>query len=61
MKYVNQAIRKVDAMSLVTGKPVYTGDMVPANTLMVKMLRSPHAHALIEEIDTAAALKDLLR
>ena len=57
MKYVNQAIRKVDAMSLVTGKPVYTGDMVPANTLMVKMLRSPHAHALIEEIDTAAALK----
>ena len=57
MKYVNQAIRKVDAMSLVTGKPVYTGDMVPANTLMVKMLRSPHAHALIEEIDTAAAMK----
>ena len=57
MKYVNKAIRKVDAMSLVTGKPVYTGDMVPANTLMVKMLRSPHAHALIEEIDTTAAMK----
>ena len=38
MKYVNQAIRKVDAMSLVTGKPVYTGDMVPANTsLPIKM------------------------
>ncbi len=57
MKYVNQAVRKVDAMSLVTGKPVYTGDMVPSNTLMVKMLRSPHAHALIEEIDTTVAMK----
>lgn len=57
MKYVNKAVRKVDAMSLVTGKPVYTGDMVPANTLMVKILRSPHAHALIEDINFAAALK----
>ena len=24
MKYVNQPVRKTDAMSLVTGKPVYT-------------------------------------
>ena len=29
MKFVNQSIRKKDAMQLVTGKPVYTGDMVP--------------------------------
>lgn len=57
MKYVSQAVRKVDAMSLVTGKPVYTGDMVPSNTLMVKILRSPHAHALVEEINTTAAMK----
>ena len=57
MKYVNQAIRKVDAMSLVTGKPVYTGDMIPPDALMIKMLRSPHANALVEEIDTTIASK----
>ena len=27
MKYVNQPVRKTDAMSLVTGKPVYTDDL----------------------------------
>ena len=26
MKYVNQPVRKTDAMSLVTGKPVYTDE-----------------------------------
>ena len=29
MKYVNQPVRKTDAMSLVTGKPVYTDDLAP--------------------------------
>ena len=33
MRFVNQPIRKKDAMALVTGKPVYTGDMVPKNAL----------------------------
>ncbi|HJC48382.1 MAG TPA: molybdopterin-dependent oxidoreductase [Candidatus Lachnoclostridium pullistercoris] len=41
---------KKDAMALVTGKPVYTDDIAPADCLVVKVLRSPHAHALIEEI-----------
>lgn len=44
-------------MSLVTGKPVYTDDIAPKDCLIVKVLRSPHAHALIEEIKTEAALK----
>lgn len=57
MKIVNQNIRKKDAMSLVTGKPVYTDDIAPDNCLIVKLLRSPHAHALIEEIDTEQARK----
>ena len=34
MKYVNQPVRKTDAMSLVTGKPVYTDDQFK----MVKMI-----------------------
>ena len=57
MKYVNQPIQKKDAMSLVTGKPVYTEDLVPKDCLVVKLLRSPHAHALIEDINVEIAKK----
>ncbi|WP_312813374.1 molybdopterin cofactor-binding domain-containing protein [Sedimentibacter sp.] len=55
MRYVNKPVRKKDAMSLVTGKPVYTDDVTQGNSLVVKLLRSPHAHALIEEINTERA------
>ncbi len=57
MKFVNKAIRKKDAMALVTGKPVYTDDIAPSNCLIVKVLRSPYAHALIEEINATIASK----
>lgn len=57
MRYVNRSIRKKDAMALVTGKPVYTGDMVPPNALVVKLLHSPHANAMIKKIDTSIAMK----
>ena len=57
MKYVNKAVPKKDAMALVTGKPVYTDDIAPKDCLIVKVLRSPYAHALIEEIRTEAAMK----
>ncbi|MBA9010727.1 CO/xanthine dehydrogenase Mo-binding subunit [Clostridium saccharobutylicum] len=57
MKSVNQGIRKKDAMSLLTGKPVYTDDIAPSNCLIVKVLRSPHAHALIEDINVDIASK----
>jgi CO/xanthine dehydrogenase Mo-binding subunit len=55
MKFVNKGVRKKDAMSLVTGKPVYTDDVTQGSSLIVKLLRSPHAHALIEEINTEKA------
>lgn len=57
MKYVNQPVRKTDAMALVTGKPVYTDDLAPKDCLIVKVLRSPHANAWIEEIKTDNAEK----
>jgi len=56
MKYVNKPIRKMDAMALVTGKPVYLEDLPDAGYLIVKLLRSPHAHAMIESIDAWTAL-----
>lgn len=57
MKYVNRPIRKKDAMALVTGKPVYTDDIAPKDCLVVKVLRSPHAHAEILEIKKDIAEK----
>lgn len=57
VKYVNQPIRKKDAMALVTGKPVYTDDIAPKDCLVVKVLRSPHAHAEILEIKKDIAEK----
>ena len=57
LRTVNKPIRKKDAMALLTGKPVYTGDMVDKNALVVKILHSPYANAEIEEINTDIAMK----
>ncbi|MBQ7777886.1 MAG: molybdopterin-dependent oxidoreductase [Oscillibacter sp.] len=54
---VGQPIPKKDAMQLLLGKPAYLDDVTPKNCLVVKVLRSPHAHALIEEIKTDVAMK----
>ena len=57
MRAVSQPVRKKDAMALVTGKPVYMDDLVNENCLIVKVLRSPHANALVESVQQAAAEK----
>lgn len=56
-RYVNKPVRKKDAMALVTGQPVYTDDITPGDCLVVKVLHSPYAHALIEGINTDIAMK----
>lgn len=55
MRIVNRGVPKLDAMALVTGKPVYTDDLAPKNCLIVKLLRSPHAFAKIVDVDTEVA------
>lgn len=57
MRSVNQPFRKKDAMALVTGKPVYTADLAGKDALVVKILRSPYANAMIEDINISAAMK----
>jgi CO/xanthine dehydrogenase Mo-binding subunit len=52
---VNTSVRKIDSLSLATGKPMYVADFKPADALFVKMLWSPHAHARIVSLDTSAA------
>ena len=52
MRHVNKPIMKKDAMALVTGKPVFTGDMVDKKSLIVKIVHSPYANAIIEAVPT---------
>lgn len=44
-------------MELLLGKPVYTDDLAPKDCLVVKLLRSPYANAIIKDINTAIAMK----
>lgn len=55
MKYINKPIVKKDAYALLSGKPVYCDDLALKDCLIVKLLRSPHAHARIVSIDCTAA------
>ena len=57
MNTVNKPFRKKDAMQLVTGQPVYMDDVIPSDCLIVKLLRSPHANAMVRTINTAVAKK----
>lgn len=52
---INHSENKLDAVKLVQGKPAFTADMQIPGTLHAKVLRSPHAHAIIEEIDASKA------
>ena len=54
---VGRPVPKKDAASLLAGKPAFLDDLTPAGCLVVKVLRSPHANAVIESIDTQMALK----
>ena len=56
-KVVNNLTPSVDGKSLMQGRPAYTDDIAPANALIVKLLRSPHAFARIKSIDVSEALK----
>jgi len=47
--------RKVDGIPLVTGRPKFVADIDLPDTLYVKILRSPYAHARIKRIDTSKA------
>ena len=54
-KVVNQSLRKIDAMALALGKPMFAADRAPEDSLHIKFLWSPHAHAVITSIDISAA------
>ena len=57
LKYVGKSFRKKDSNQLLLGKPVYMEDLVPQGALVVKLLRSPYASAMVQSVNTAAAMK----
>ena len=52
---VGKPEKKVDAVKLVQGKPAFTADMDIRGMLYARVLRSPHAHARIKNIDASKA------
>lgn len=54
---VNHSVRKIDSIGLATGQHAFTDDITLPKMLVAKMLRSPHAHARILEINTSEAEK----
>lgn len=57
MKVVNKSLPKIEGMGLIKGKPAYTNDLAPHNSLIIKVLRSPHPFAKIKNINTEKAEK----
>ncbi len=54
---ISKPIIKKDAKALLSGMPLFTDDIAPAEALVVKLMHSPHAFAKIKEIDVSRALK----
>ncbi|MGB9694771.1 MAG: xanthine dehydrogenase family protein molybdopterin-binding subunit [Caldisericaceae bacterium] len=54
---VGKSVDKIDAMALATGQPLFTDDVALPGTLQIKLLYSPHPHAVIEDIDASEAMK----
>jgi len=54
-RYIGKRVKKVDATQLVSGEKAFVEDRVENGACILKVLRSPHAHAKITAIETAAA------
>ncbi len=55
LSIVGKPERKVDAVKLVTGKPAFVDDIDLRGMLHGRLLTSPHAHAIIRDIDVSKA------
>ena len=52
---IGQSIPRLEDRRFLTGQGCFTDDLTFPNALHAYVVRSPHAHARIERIDTAAA------
>lgn len=54
--YIGQSLRRIDDLEKVLGKPIYTNDLLPRETLYARLVLSKYPHALIKGIGVAKAL-----
>ena len=57
MKVIGKPRRRVDGRAKVTGQTRFADDIVLPRMLHMRLLRSPHPHALIQSIDVERAKK----
>src|SRR5947209_290948 len=55
LQVVGKALPPGDAIKLVTGKATFADDSAPRGMLYARILSSPHAHAIIRNIDVSRA------
>ncbi len=53
--FIGQSTRRLEDARFLTGRGVFVDDVNDAGQAWVHVVRSPHAHALIDRIDTVAA------
>lgn len=56
LRVVGADLPRADAPEKLSGRATYTTDIALPGMLHAKLLRSPHAHALVRRIDAAAAM-----
>ena len=54
-KYIGQSTIRPDGFDKVTGRANYGADLSLPGMIWGKILRSPHAHAIIKRLDTSRA------
>lgn len=52
---IARPVVKKDAEALLAGRPAYTADLVPEGALVVRLVRSKHAHARVVSVDAGRA------
>jgi CO/xanthine dehydrogenase Mo-binding subunit len=57
MKVVNTLVKSIDGLGIMKGRKAYTDDFAEKDSLIVKVLRSPHPFAKIVKIDDLEAKK----
>ncbi len=56
-KVVGKPLPRVDAYERVSGNAVYPSDIIFPDMLFAAILRCPHAHAVVKDVDTREAEK----
>ncbi|MDD3130066.1 MAG: hypothetical protein PHW21_06825, partial [Candidatus Izemoplasmatales bacterium] len=55
MRVVNNITKSIDGLGIMKGRKAFTDDFAEKDTLIIKVLRSPHAYARIVNIDDSKA------